>query len=169
MKILVITSCSNKKKEIIHPKTIRADQLYEGQFFRMIRAFARKNEYDFGIISAKYGFIMGDEQISHYNKKIATKSDAMRVRKMSRKKLLRAFKHYDRILSFMGKKYMQVLDDFLTTEKLFYAVDHQGIGGWNRLGSLVNRLKKEYLIRKLCEEHVRIFSKEDLEKWFDLE
>ncbi|MBD3351205.1 MAG: hypothetical protein GF364_06940 [Candidatus Lokiarchaeota archaeon] len=162
---LLITSCSNKKKKIMDPMTIRADKLYQGQFFRGVYKFTKKWKFRLAIISAKYGFIYGEEQISWYDKRLKKKRDVQALKERNYRKIDLAFKNHHRIIALMGKLYLVVLEDFLGSEKFTYAVDHQGIGGWNRLISLLNQIDDREIIENILSPNILSFSKEYLERW----
>lgn len=133
-KILIITSCSAKKRDY---KT-KASDLYQGQLFKLAKKFARINNFDFKIISAKYGLIEPDLFIEPYDQTISNKRDVLLLQKLMFQKFKRLTQEYDIVLIIMGLKYREIINkkDF---KNVFYIVDKRGIGGYkNLLKNLIN-------------------------------
>jgi len=57
-KTLVITGCSKKKEPIDSAFYIKAKDLYVGVLFNKVRKYADINNFDYIIISAKYGILL---------------------------------------------------------------------------------------------------------------
>jgi len=111
LKILLVISCGKKKAEELKNKKMKAEEAYRGPMFQVIRKAKRENRWSsalkLGIISAKYGFLRGDEEIEFYDKRM-TKPLARQYRS----KILEKIRKYHEIESFsqiyvlMGRDYL---------------------------------------------------------------
>ncbi|MHA1947035.1 MAG: DUF6884 domain-containing protein [Candidatus Hodarchaeales archaeon] len=110
-KILLIVSCGKKKAEELKIKKMKAEDAYRGPMFQVINKAKRENRWSsklrLGIISAKYGFLRGDEEIEYYDKKM-TKTLATQYQS----KILEKIRNYNETESFsliyvlMGRDYL---------------------------------------------------------------
>jgi cytoplasmic iron level regulating protein YaaA (DUF328/UPF0246 family) len=105
-KYLLILSCSKRKKKI---SNIRAIDLYDGPFYRMIRK-NKPEGLDILILSAKYGLIRGDEKISYYEQIMSSKR-AQELASDISAKLEKELKnsYYDSVVINLGKTYALAL------------------------------------------------------------
>ncbi len=73
-KILLIVSCGKKKAEELKTKNMKAEDAYRGPMFQVINKAKREKRWSpklrLGIISAKYGFLRGDDEIGYYDKRM---------------------------------------------------------------------------------------------------
>jgi len=114
-KILLIISCGKKKADELNKKRMKAEEAYRGPMFQVIRKAKREKRWSstlkLGIISAKYGFLRGDEEIDYYDERM-TKTLA----KQYRSRVLDKIRRYHEIESFsliyvlMGKDYLMSVD-----------------------------------------------------------
>ncbi len=105
-KFLLILPCSKQKKELYG---VRALELYDGPFYRVIRKNKPKN-LDILILSAKYGLISSEDSISYYDQIMTNE----RAEELSNKIILRLDeklkdKCYNNIFINLGKTYMLAL------------------------------------------------------------
>ena len=148
-KILVITSCSAKKKRFSKP--IRAIDLYQGDFFKKVKKFALLNQFDLNIISAKYGLITSDKEINYYDAKIKNNDDIENLKPKVIPKLNDLIKNYDKILLLMGNDYNKIIES-IVNEKFFYFFDKRGLGGYLSLMNDLLQLNQEQLYKLLFEQ-----------------
>jgi len=70
-------SCSKKKAEELQNREMKAEDAYRGPIFQVINKAKREGRWgdniSLGIISAKYGFIRGNEIIGYYDQRINKK------------------------------------------------------------------------------------------------
>ena len=114
-KILLIISCGKKKADELINNRMKAEEAYRGPMFQVIRKAKRENRWSsalkLGIISAKYGFLRGEEKIDYYDKRM-TKTLA----KQYRSSVLEKIRKYHELESFsliyilMGKDYLLSVD-----------------------------------------------------------
>lgn len=114
-KILLIISCGKKKADELNNKRMKAEEAYRGPMFQVIRKAKRENRWSsglkLGVISAKYGFLRGDEEIEFYDRRM-TKTLA----KQYRPKVLEKIRKFHEVESFsliyvlMGKDYLISVD-----------------------------------------------------------
>ena len=148
-KILVITSCSAKKKRISAP--IRAIDLYQGDFFKKVKKFALLNQFDLNIISAKYGLITSDEEISYYNVRIKNHADIQHLKPKVIPKLKNMTYNYDKILILMGIDYKKIIESAVN-EKFIHFFDKRGLGGYLSLMNDLLQLNQKQLYKLLFEQ-----------------
>ncbi len=144
-KLLIITSCSAKKKSY---RTTAAD-LYQGQLFKMVKKLSRINEFDYRIFSAKYGLIKPDKVIKPYEKTISNKTDIIRLNNRVMPKFLDLTKQYKYILLIMGSKYREVLKEN-KLDNVYYIKADKGIGDYLKVVSKLLNYNK-YQIYKIMQ------------------
>jgi len=152
-KILVLTSCSAKKKKISKP--IKARYLYEGVFFKKVKKFATQNNFDLRIISAKYGLISPEILIDYYDIKIKNNNDIENLKKKVIPELKKIINNYDKILLLMGEDYKKVVEP-LSNERFIYFFDKKGLGGYKSLINSLLTLKEKFLLKLFFEEKEKI-------------
>lgn len=148
-KILVITSCSAKKRRISKP--IRAIDLYQGDFFKKVKKFAFLNQFALNIISAKYGLITSDKEINYYNVKIKNDNDIENLKPYVIPKLNSLMNNYDKILLLMGKDYKKIIES-VVNEKFIHFFDKRGLGGYLSLMNDLLQLNQKQLYKLLFEQ-----------------
>ena len=149
-KILIIAGCS--KKKLKYPAA--AKDLYQGVLFKKIKKLVESNNFDFMIISAKYGLLKGIDLINPYNKKIHYKKDIIELREIVIPKLISIEENYNQIIIIMGKKYREVIKP-LFKEKYKMVYDSRGIGGLTQkfnkyLQNPISRMLDELVSCKIC-------------------
>jgi len=117
MRILIISSCTKKKKE----GKDKASKMYLGKQHLLVKKgieILRKDNYvDWYIISAKYGLINENYVIEPYD--LSFKSMGKKdIRKLSKdlgieNKLSSVIKKHDKAFFILGEKYLISIDDFL--------------------------------------------------------
>ena len=75
-KVLVVTHCAKKKRDV---KQATPQLLYLSKRIERVYRIAKSYGAQFGVISAKYGLVLEDEQISLYEKTIETGHDVDRI------------------------------------------------------------------------------------------
>jgi len=111
---LLILSCSKRKKHTTEP--LPAIELYDGPAFRVVRKFFREAngapKVDVVILSAKYGFISGDDRIGHYDLRMSKKL-ASENANLWRGQLIRLLngRLYRNVFVNLGRDYMLALPD----------------------------------------------------------
>ncbi|MHA1232446.1 MAG: DUF6884 domain-containing protein [Candidatus Helarchaeota archaeon] len=148
-KVLVITSCSKKKRN--NAKNIRAIDLYEGDFFRLVVKFAKYNNFDLKIISSKYGLINPEDKISSYNMIIKSNESIQKLRERVIPKLKNIIKNYDKILLLLGANYRKVIEPIMT-DKFITFFDKRGLGGYKSLINFLLKLNKKDLYKLIYKE-----------------
>lgn len=148
-KILVIASCSAKKKRISKP--IKAIDLYQGDFFKKVKKFAFLNQCDLNIISAKYGLITSDKEINYYDAKIKNNDDIENLKPKVIPKLNHLINNYDKILLLMGKDYNKIIESVIN-EKFIHFFDKRGLGGYLSLMNDLLQLNQKQLYKLLFEQ-----------------
>lgn len=138
--------------------------MYQGPFFRSVTFFVEKMNYDFKILSAKYGLVDPDKELEPYDKIIKYKKDIEYLKKITHNLIISLLNEYDKIILLMGKKYVRVFEDFIPNPKILTFVDHQGNGGFLRLASFLNKIPKKQ-ISEILEQNNSSLSKEDLQKY----
>ena len=94
---------------------MKAEEAYRGPMFQVIRKAKRENRWSsvlkLGIISAKYGFLRGDEEIEYYDNRM-TKT----IAKQYQSSVLEKIRKFHEVESFsliyvlMGKDYLRCVD-----------------------------------------------------------
>ncbi len=150
-KILIITSCSAKKKRFSKP--VRAIDLYQGDFFKKVKKFALLNQFDLNIISAKYGLITSDKEINYYDAKIKNNDDIENLKPNVIPKLNDLIDNYDKILLLMGKDYKKIIEsESAVNEKFLHFFDKRGLGGYLSLMNDLLQLNQKQLYKLLFEQ-----------------
>lgn len=146
-KILIITNCSAKKRNY---KT-KASDLYQGQLFKKVKKFARSNNFDFKIISAKYGLLNPYDIIEPYDKTISSKKDIFSLQKLVLPKFKNFLHLYDFIIVIMSFKYREIIN-IANYSNVFYLVDQRGIGGYKNLISKLLKINISKVIEMLIKK-----------------
>ncbi|MHA1280971.1 MAG: DUF6884 domain-containing protein [Promethearchaeota archaeon] len=166
-KILVLTSCSYKKKK----GKMKAIDLYQGDFFKLVKKFAFLNNFDIQIISAKYGLLTPNSIIENYDKKLKDKEDIIRLRNLvePRLRILIKKKNYDKILVFMGEDYKKVIEPLLKTENVKFIIffDKRGLGGYLSLMKTLLKLNKGKLLKLIFNQDNKIITINTIEKYLN--
>lgn len=137
-RVLVITSCT--KEKIGYDKNIEAlaKDMYRGKLFKAVRCFCETKEFDYVIISAKYGLLFPEERIESYEKMLKTKQDIEEIRPKVEARLEKILGKYDKIVLIAGSKYIRVLERVV--DDRFYHVKSKGYG------DLCSKIKKANLV-----------------------
>lgn len=158
-RILVITSCSAKKKGT----TMRAIDLYDGDFFKKVKKFAKIHGFDLRIISAKYGLISPNDKIAPYDLEIKNSKDIEELQKKINPILEKTLIKYDKILIIMGENYKKIISP-LMSEKFINFFDNRGLGGYNSLMAEILKMDKKKLYKMLFEQNNTEITVKTLEK-----
>jgi hypothetical protein len=110
-KVLVVIGCSKSKIGYDHTVKRQAREMYTGSLFKAAREYANAKGFDYGIISAKYGYLHPDTVIEGYDKFLRTRADIETIRPQVNEALKSIRNHYDRVLVVGGKNYRQVLSE----------------------------------------------------------
>ena len=154
-KILVITSCSAKKKD--SKKPIKAINLYEGDFFKKVKKFALSNNFYLLILSAKYGILQPDDKILPYNKQIKNENDISALKEGLSSDLGNFLEEYDRILILMGEKYKKVLQEHKNSKFLEF-FDKRGLGGYKSLMNKLLKMEQKKLLSLIFKKEVHVIT-----------
>jgi len=133
-KVLIITGCTKKKLSNTPALKIEAKKLYQGRLFKNVRKYAERMEFDYVIISAKYGLVLPHEIIGGYEQRLSTKEDVERIRSTVEERLAPLLKNYDRIVVIAGKRYREVLRNLW--DQRFVVVK---AGGYAYLANMVEK------------------------------
>lgn len=142
MKILIITSCC--KSKLSNPDLV--EKFYTGYFFQSILHFANKNNFDFMVLSAKYGLIKKDYYVEPYDIKLKLKININNMKIKINKEFPSILNNYDKILFTMGKNYLSVFSDFLNNPKIMFIVDNRGNGGFNQIAYTLLKMSNQKVI-----------------------
>lgn len=124
--VLVITSCTKNKYKVERNTEIPAKDLYTGVLFTKVRTFCESMDYDYRIISAKYGILAPEDQITTYEKVLKSRADADQIRPTVEAGLKPILDMYDRILVIAGTQYRDVLRHII--DERFFFLKAKGIG-----------------------------------------
>ena len=127
-KTLLITGCCKEKLD--HPAP--AKDLYQGRLFKLVKAYAETNSFNWIIISAEYGLVTPDQVLEPYDTQIKTAGDVKRVHQLVMPALESIWGDYAKIILILGKRYRQVIEPELTQlppQKIVIIEDKRGIGG----------------------------------------
>jgi len=123
MEILVITSCSKKKLK----HKAKAEDLYQGVLFKTVKDFVKRKNYDWVIISAKYGLVLPQQNIQPYDKQLKTKKDIEEIRDNVISKLKAILPIYDKVIVICGKRYREVIEPLFDDKfEIMIANNYQG-------------------------------------------
>lgn len=113
MSTLLVQSCSATKQKVENP--VRALDLYDGYFFKIIKKASRSDQLQSGldilIISAKHGVVDPDDEIGYYDQRM----DVERAQELNHdivKSLVKSIegKEYEKIWVNLGKDYHPAID-----------------------------------------------------------
>lgn len=110
-KILVITSCSKLKNGEPEKTILPAKDLYAGPLFSKVQRYCTVKNFDFMILSAKYGLIHPDDEILCYEKRLSTSEDIDEIRDKVSREFQKISDKYDQVLVIAGEKYRSALED----------------------------------------------------------
>ncbi len=163
-KILIVTSCSAKKRNY---KT-KAIDLYQGHLFKKIKKFARVNNFDLKILSAKYGLLNPNSIIEPYNFTISNKKDVLNLQKKVISELLVSISNYKIVLIIMGSKYRKVIEP-IDKENIYYIINHKGLGGYLNLMSKLLKFTRKEICKLLQKKKNNIITIKDITmmRYFD--
>ena len=113
MSSLLVQSCSATKQDVNNP--VKALDLYDGYFFRIIKKAMRAGRFQSGfdivIISAKHGIVEPDDEIGYYdqrmNSKRAKELNADVIDAIAEKV---TENRYDKVWINLGKDYLPAVD-----------------------------------------------------------
>jgi len=159
-KVLVITSCSAKKKK----ESMKAIDLYEGDFFKKVKKFVKLHNFDFRIISAKYGLLSPDDEIPPYNEKIKNSDDIVILQKKIIPKLYNIINKYDKILILMGEDYKNIIKP-ISNENFIYFFDNRGLGGYKSLLTHLIKMERKNLSKLLFYQKEKIITVDLIKKY----
>ena len=133
-RVLVITSCTKEKMGYDKNTKALARDVYKGRLFETVKRFCHTKQFDYVIISAKYGLLFPEEEIEGYEKMLRTKKDIQEIRPKVQARLKDVIEKYDKIVLIAGSKYAKVLDGI--TDHRFFRVKSRGYG------DLCSKIKK---------------------------
>jgi cytoplasmic iron level regulating protein YaaA (DUF328/UPF0246 family) len=114
MTSLLVQSCSATKNQVTEPT--RALDVYDGYFFRIIKKAKREGAFesdiDICILSAEYGLIDAEDEITTYDRRMTTsRAEELRdqVADAIRKRIEE--NRYDEVVLNLGKEYLQAVED----------------------------------------------------------
>ncbi|MEM2506502.1 MAG: tRNA-guanine transglycosylase DpdA [Nitrososphaeria archaeon] len=125
-KVLIITECSKEKLGYNSSVKAPAKKMYQGRLFKTVREYAETMDFDYVIISAKYGLVFPEEIIEGYEKVIQTKEDVEDIRSIVEKKLKPILQNYEKIVIIAGEKYREILRNLW--DERFISVKSRGYG-----------------------------------------
>lgn len=131
MSILLVQGCSKSKNR--PGGAVPALDLYSGYFFRIIKKAIREDEFDdridISILSAEYGLIDADHEITWYDRKMDTERArelAPAVQQTLKSKLK---KTYEMAIINVGGTYRHTLDGIESTvQSKIHHINGAGIG-----------------------------------------
>ena len=123
---LVVTSCTKEKMGYDKNTKAIAEDMYKGKLFKAVKDFCKAKQFDYVIISAKYGLLFPEEHIEGYEKMLKTKKDIEEIRPEVEACLKTILDKYDKIILMMGSKYIRVLERVI--DDRFFHVRSRGYG-----------------------------------------
>ena len=158
-KILVLTSCSAKKKKNL----TKAIDLYDGDFFKQVRKFVKRHNFDLRIVSAKYGLLSPGDKINPYNRRIENQQDIRKLQKKVNPELLKIIDEYDKILVLMGEDYKKIIKP-ISNDNMIYFFDKRGMGGYKSLMKNLLKIEKRQLYNILFKQELETITIDVIEK-----
>ena len=131
MSSLLIQSCSQTKNR--PTEAVPALDLYTGYFFKIIKKAIREGEFDENIdlciLSAEYGIIESDEEVSWYDRRIDSERAKEIAPKVAQELARIVDSSYDKLLINVGRDYLEALDQARKelTVPIYY-IEGSGIG-----------------------------------------
>jgi len=125
-KVLVITSCTAEKLGNSPRVRAKAKEMYLGRLFKLTRKLCERMKWDYVIISAKYGLLFPDDEISGYEKVLKSKKDIEEIKPKVLPRLMKILSEYDVVLVVAGKNYRQVIKSLIN--KKFIILHSKGYG-----------------------------------------
>lgn len=122
--VLVITSCSKRKKTDDPEMEMPAEDLYQGRLVQNTRDLCMEAGWDHRIISAKYGLIKPDDVISTYEQTLNSKEESDELRSEVLPGLAEILGDYDHILVMAGKHYRRIIEPLY--DNRFHFLDSAG-------------------------------------------
>jgi hypothetical protein len=124
-RVLVITECTKQKLGYDSSVRTTAKEMYQGRLFKWIKRYCKIMEFDYVIISAKYGLVLPEEMIEGYEQVLRTEDDIKSIQSIVERKLAQLLRKYDKIIVIAGEKYRKVLhnlwdDRFMTVRSKGY-------------------------------------------------
>jgi len=110
-KVLVITGCTKEKLGYNASTKAPAKQMYQGRLFKTVRRFCETMNFDYIIVSAKYGLLFPDDVIEGYETQLKNKEDVSKIQPFVEKRLVPLLRNYDKIVVIAGKLYRKVLSN----------------------------------------------------------
>jgi len=145
-RVLVITSCTKEKIGYTSKVKAPAKNMYRGPLFRLVKEFCEINNFDYVIISAKYGLLFPDDIIEGYEKVLKTKKDVGAIRPIVEERLKKILDKYEKVVVIAGTNYLKVLENVINDK--FYQVRGKGYGD---ICSKVKKALNTIITRKLHE------------------
>lgn len=125
MKTLCLIGCTKSK----HKNKMQAKELYmKSNLFRLCRKWCENKDYDYVIISAKYGVLEPDIKIEYYdetfkgNKKLVNEKTWVITKQLSS-----YVNKYDKIIVLCGKDYIDTFKSIVNS-KFSFPLTGMGIG-----------------------------------------
>ena len=125
-KVLVITSCTAEKLGNTSETIAKAKEMYKGRMFKLTRRLCERMNWDYVIISAKYGLLFPDEEITGYEKFLRTKGDIEEIKPKVLPKLSTILPKYDKFLVIAGQTYREVIKSLM--DRRFLTLQSKGYG-----------------------------------------
>ncbi|MEM1990631.1 MAG: tRNA-guanine transglycosylase DpdA [Candidatus Bathyarchaeia archaeon] len=145
-KVLVITACTKEKLGYTPKVKALAKDMYRGLLFRLVKKFCEVNNFDYVIISAKYGLLFPEEEIEGYEKVLRTKEDVEVIRPIVEERLRKVLDKYEKVVVIAGANYLKTLERVI--DDRFYQVKGQGYGD---ICSKVRKALDSVLAKKIHE------------------
>lgn len=125
-KVLVVTECSKQKISYKGSVEATAKEMYQGRLFKRTRRYCHAMEFDYVIISAKYGLLLPDDIIGGYEKVLSTEEDIAVIRPIVERKLGGLIRKYDKVVVIAGEKYRKTLHNLWDSR--FITIRSKGYG-----------------------------------------
>lgn len=126
-KTLVILNCTKSKNR----GRWEARKLYDkSAIFRKFKDYCKKYQYDYIIISAKYGVLFPTSIIEYYDKTLKNKKDINELAQKLKTSLPKIIDKYDKIIVFCSQKYVKAFSFLIATsnDKFSFPLKHLRIG-----------------------------------------
>ena len=94
----------------------------------MVKQYAELQGFDWAIISAKYGLVFPQENITSYDQRIQTREDVERLQEQVLPKLGEILDQYEKIIVVMGTRYVDVIQPLIDERHEMFEI-HKGEGG----------------------------------------
>lgn len=136
------------------PYPAKAESLFQGTTFKLLKKLAMQNKFDYYILSGKYGLLAPNDWVKPYDQKIQnSKHDIERVQKSTLPKLKKLLPEYDLIIVFMSKTYTKVIEP-LIDERFIIVFSKEGRPKYQKLLRMCLKFPNILVLKELNKYNI---------------